>query len=62
MVHVSSVHGESELGSCCETNSDKKTSLEKRSIRSDLFPILTIIILYAAGCGSERLFQSMQVG
>ena len=32
-----------------------------RSLRSDLVPIVSIIFLYAAGCGSERLFQSMQV-
>ncbi len=31
------------------------------SLKSDIFPVASIILLYAAGCGSERLFQSMQV-
>ena len=56
------VFEETEAGSsCCDPTSRKKPYVESRSIKSDFLPIATIIFLYAAGCGSERLFQSMQV-
>lgn len=49
------VHEEDES----ESNKNSKTSTS-RSFKEDLFPIAAIIFLYAASCGSERLFQSMQ--
>ena len=45
-----------------ESSDSKKRPLSvSGSLKSDLFPVASIILLYAAGCGSERLFQSMQV-
>ena len=57
--HKMPIHDED---SAVETANDKqRKQAHARSCSSDLFPIISIIFLYAAGCGSERLFQSMQV-
>ncbi len=41
-----------------EPTDSKKAIL---SLRSDLVPMSLVVLLYASGCGSERLFCAMQV-
>ena len=31
------------------------------SLKSDIYPLLSIVILYIAGCGSEKLFLALEV-